>query len=280
MALPVTGSWSRQNVIPYATTTVWGTGINSIHAVTGEGDAVRLGQIHSWDGNVTLTHEAVPDQITEEERWGYTPDDTAFNGIVYDGRPGWNEQPATYRGGTDDHPSWSAPGAVNESFRGEREGARKTDPDSVNSLPSETVSEGWLNKPKGQPADAKPSNPSQYEIQTSMVQRYKTRDNDASVNRGTDESRTGIMSRVVGQKLKIFSGGERHYDMFPRQQTDIPRAFYYRTAGTGPRGWMFPNAMYDQLPIERIPPDDPQIGLQETNIPQDYGYTGEDPFYA
>jgi hypothetical protein len=280
MAIPVSGSWSRQNVVPYATTAVWGTGINPIHSQTGEGDAVRLNAVHTWDGNNTLTDEAVPDAITQQERWGYTPDDLACNGVVYDGRPSWNDQPDDYRGKTDGFPPYTAPGAIREAFRGVRGGAQKTDAESVNALPSETVTEGWINKPKGQPANSRPSDPSQYEIQTSMVQRYKTRGNQAAVTRGTDESRSDIASRVVGQKLKIYSGGERHYDMFPRQQDDIPRPFYYRTAGTGRRSWMFANAQYDQIPIERIPPEDPPIGTQETNIPQDYGYTGEDPFYA
>jgi hypothetical protein len=115
-------------------------------------------------------------------------------------------------------------------------------------------------------------------MQTSMQQRYQTRVNDHAVARGADGPRAGIESRVIGQRLKVYSGGERHYDMLPREQDDMPRPFYYRTAGTGDPANMAPNAMWEIDPIQRVTPPDPYLGADETDL--GYGYTSEDSFYA
>jgi hypothetical protein len=161
------------------------------------------------------------------------------------------------------------------------DGARKANYKMADSLPSETVSEGWLNKAKdGKLADARTSDPSQYEIQTSMTQRYQTRVNNAAVARGTDNERASIESRTAPQKVKHFSGEERHYDMFPAQQTEILRPFLYRKAGTGPEQYLEPNEMYVATAIQRVPPPDPSLGVTETDSSLDYGYTDEDYFYA
>jgi hypothetical protein len=147
-------------------------------------------------------------------------------------------------------------------------------------IPSETVSEGWVNKEQGRPGNAKPSDPSQYERQTSMQQRYRARNNDHAVMRGTDAGRSHINSRVAGQIVKRYSEGLRHYDMFPFQQTPETnrRAFFYRTAGTGLPEQMQPNEMWTQYPLERTPAPDPYIGPPDVSM--DYGYTSEDNFYA
>jgi hypothetical protein len=114
-----------------------------------------------------------------------------------------------------------------------------------------------------------------------MVQRYRDRNNDHAVSRGTDHPRFAISSRVTGQKLKFFSGEERHYDMFPFQQEEIHRPFWYRTAGTGWPWQMRANELDQRVPIQRTPPSDPALGAQETSLATtDYGYTGEDGFYA
>jgi hypothetical protein len=146
-------------------------------------------------------------------------------------------------------------------------------------IPTETVSEGWLNKPKGTPANAVPSSTAQLERQTSMQQRYQIRTNDAAVLRDTDVARAPIDSKVTGQKLKVYSGGERHYDMLPKAQDTIPRPFWYRQAGTGDIADMAPNELWYIEPIERIPPPDPCIGNPETGFTQTHGYTTEDSQY-
>jgi hypothetical protein len=147
-------------------------------------------------------------------------------------------------------------------------------------VPSETVSEGWLNKPnEGPVAVAAPSSFEQYERQTSMQQRFKVQDNTRARERATDPARSEIPSRVVPQRSPVYSGEERHIDMFPYQQTPTKeREFYYRTAGTGYAEWMDVNEMWDQTAVERTPPADPYIGQQDTQM--NYGYTVEDNFYA
>jgi len=65
--------------------------------------------------------------------------------------------------------------------------------------------------------------------------------------------------------------------MSPYQIDDIPRPFWYRRAGVGRDLEMVPNAMVVIEPLQRTPPPDPSIGLQDINIQADgYGYTSED----
>lgn len=277
--MPYTGTWVRRRAVPQASNLVWGTGYNPVHERYGS-EPARLSPIPGRQGDSHAPFGSVPEVLVNPEQWGYTVEDSAVTGLTYDGRPAWNEQPEQYRGDTDDHPPWSAPASVNERFRGVKGGAHRFRQKLADALPSETVSEGWLNKPKGQPADAKPSDPAQYEIQTSMRQRELHRTNDTSVARGTDEPREGIASRIVGQRVKVYSGGQRHDDMLPREQTQRVRPFFFRTAGTGQERYMEPNTQYDIYPIERVPPPDPYIGEPETEITPNFGYTPEDQVYA
>lgn len=283
MALPTRGEWFQGlgELQPYANARVWGTGINPIHEEYGAGPPLRVTgrnpELH------TPAYEAVPQQLEHGAYWGYeTPQGeyTGDNDVYMDGRPAWGEDDES-RYETGEHPPWNAPKSQAEYFRGLFGGAHRLAQKLVIGIPSETVSEGWLNKPKGEPANSVVSDPSQYEVQTSMQQRYTTMGNPGAVDRGTDDSRTPIESRVVGQKLKVYSGQERHYDMFPYQQDIISRAFWYRTAGTGNAEDMGPNEMTLRTPVRRVPPNDPSMGVQETDLEgNDFGYTPEDTFYA
>jgi hypothetical protein len=278
MARPYTGQWARRNAVPFATTQVWGTGINPVHAEYGQGHPLRVSG-RNEDAH-TPPWEAVPDEITMRERWGYTCDDTDYTGqyINYDGRPAVGTSTPDFRNTARNMPSVDASGGYKNRFRSLLDGARRLNDNRPESYPSETVSEGWRNKAHGVLADAETSDPSQYEMQTSMTQRYQRRNNQNAVIRGTDEPREPIDSRVAGQKLKVYSGGERHEDMFPQQQDDYPRAFYYRTAGTGDPNEMEPNEMYVSEPLQRTVPDDPSLGDIDVSVPG--GYTAEDHFYA
>jgi hypothetical protein len=111
-----------------------------------------------------------------------------------------------------------------------------------------------------------------------MVQRHKTQNNQRATMRGTDDSREEIQSRIAPMKLKIYSEGERHYDMTPRDMDDIPRPFWYRTAGTGRNLEMLPNEMVVISPLQRTPPPDPSLGPTEISIDPEggFGYTAED----
>lgn len=275
---PYSGAWQRRNAVPYSGAQVWGTGYNPVHEFYGSPN-VRMDEIHGRAGDIIAPRGSVPEVLVGENLWDQTWNDSVDTGAVdYDGRPTWNEQPYQYRGDSDEHPPVGSPRIVKELFRGMKDGAHRYRQKLVDSLPTETVSEGWLNKAKGTEDAAKVSSPAQYEMQTSMQQRVRSRNNRNAVDRATDAERTDIPSRQVGQKLKVYSGGERHYDMFPRQIDDIPRPFYYRTAGTGPDYYLEANEQYRIFPMQRVPPPDPNPGPYETDLndPTVYGYTPED----
>jgi len=292
MAVPIKGqfasAYTRQRV-PYVGAGVWGTGYNPVHAYYGS-PPDRQAAIAYREGETTPPFEGVSEELVPEEFWGYTPEDYQGNqDFVRDDRPGWDVEPSENpsRYSTDNQPPVNAPGAAKNYFRSIMGGAysrwRGKLPRADYMIPTETVSEGWINKPQGRPANAKPSDPSQYERQTSMQQRYRARNNDLAILRSTDVPRAHINSRVTGVKLKVYSQGQRLYDMFPKQQSsDYERPFYYRTAGTGLQDQMESNAMWDISAVERTPPPDPFMGPQDTSLggPAEYGYTGEDQFYA
>lgn len=144
-------------------------------------------------------------------------------------------------------------------------------------LPNEDVAQGWLNKEHGTPGDARPADDSQVFIQTSMVQRYKTR--AGSQNIGSQSTFAApIESRVVGKKVKQYSVPEssRHWEMLPYQQEDYIRPFLMRQAGTGYREWNYPNEMYVSPAIQREPPPDPELGPVSMTDSNDWGYSYED----
>lgn len=286
MAGQVSGTWARQ-YLQYSGARVWGTGINPVHAYYGSPGA-RVGNLSQRAGEITPPFEGKPDLLIPHHLWGYSLEDSLYTGVNYDDRPPLSQSTPRFRDDTDQQPSWDAPGPVVNAFRALKSGATRTFRSRTRTWspiqyqePSETVSEGWLNKPHGEPADSKPSPDSQLIVQTSMIQRYQRHNNAHAVARGTDTPRAGIDSRVTGQHTPVYSGNERHYDMFPRQaDPNMLRAFWYRTAGTGRATDMIPNTGYTIYPIQRIPPAEPAQGIPETLAGSDYGYTSEDQFYA
>jgi hypothetical protein len=276
--MAISGTWKTRVGVPYSGAGVWGTGINPIHSQYGEGAPLRVqGRDESEH---TAAYEAVPDQLTGKALWGYQAEDDNYVGVDYDHRPAWNEQPEAFRGNSNGYPPFNSDGMALEQFRGQQGGARRYDQDLADSLPSETVSEGWENKVAGEVSHSRVSDPSQYEIQTSMRQRFESRNNQAAVSRATDAPRAPIGSRVMGKIVKVYSGEERHADMLPREQDLILRPFWYRTAGTGNPAEMDPNSMLRATPMQRVPPSDPPLGPDETQFGYGYGYTPEDQFYA
>ena len=290
---PVAGQWRRLNRISYTGAAKWGTGIDPIHAEYGS-DPLRIHGRYGDHPEVTPPFAASPDFVQLGEPWGYNPEDIAGTDVyaipsetIPFKRDDWprlgdSVEQVRAKVNPDQYHPWNINGYFKNLLRGRRGGALDGDFRISNQIPIETVSEGWVNKPKdGAVADSEPSDPSQYEMQTSMRQRYETRVNAAAVTRATDDPRSSIGSRVTGQKVKHYSGQERHYDMFPYQQDQLTRPFYYRTAGTGPAYYLEPNAMYVSEPMQRTPPADPSLGPQEIALSgTDYGYTTEDGFYA
>jgi hypothetical protein len=312
MAPPVKGLWAMRNTVVDNATNVWGTGINPVHAVYGEGPPIRVGGrpdstsgIAPAVGGDTLAPVTSPAEgiagYTEfpPADYGYQPEDlagldvfaspqAATEGIAFiqDGWPAWNQTTETTRARADFREIYpvGSPGIIANKIRTLRYGPRDEDSEVSNVIPTETISEGWTNKNRGEIADARPSDDSQIFVQTSMTQRYQRRNNRLSVLRATDEERWEIDSRTGGQKLKTYSGevvdSNRYYDMTPFQQDQINRPFRYRVAGTGYQTWLEANETYQIDPIRRTPPADPALGVAEASDTTDYGYTAEDNFYA
>jgi hypothetical protein len=288
MAAPFKGAWAARYAQPYTGASVWGTGVNSVHAVYGS-PADRLQPLNPREGedvpatDRTQAGEGQQDDTPDTSYWGYDPEQIPSNVgeyIHYDDRPplGNDSQNSKVRASTLGFPPLNAPGRVKSAFRSMMDGAHRINQKLVDGYPNETVSEGWINKATSTVADAIPADDSQVFMQTSMTQRYRTRTNANAVERGTDAPRSSIDSRVMAMVEKVYSTGERSYDMEPREQDDIPRPFYYRTAGTGDASYMAPNEMWEVAPIQRTPPADPTLGPDETDL--QFGYTPEDQFYA
>lgn len=301
MGEPITGTWGRIYTAPYAGSAKWGTGVNPIHSFYGEdGGPLRVRGRNDDMPEISAPGEASPSFVELAAPWGYQPEDLAgldvfaspeeaVEGVEFipDDRPVWGVPTTASRAtvNNDSYRPWNSTGWYKNILR-----SIVTGPGNINTvgkfsyqIPMETVNEGWINKPasgmdEGEVADAEVSDPSQYIVQTSMVQRYKNQNNQRSQLRGTDDDRTAIESRVAPMKLKIYSEGQRHYDMFPYQLDDMPRPFWYRRAGTGRVPDMAPNAMVVISPIQRTVPPDPSLGPEDTSFEQGdgFGYTAED----
>jgi hypothetical protein len=134
--------------------------------------------------------------------------------------------------------------------------------------------------------DAVDSDPAQLMMQTSEVQRDKTRYGSQSASRGTDDPRSPIGSRIPGMRLPEYSGGYRHAEMEPKEQAMIIRPFYVRTAATGNPDWLDTNEMYVSQPRLREPVSEPGTGEPVSVVmapeiaPNPYNYTAEDLYYV
>lgn len=303
MGQPVSGAWARkyQLDVPYADARKWGTGINPVHAVYGDPGRPQHPKLDNSGMDHIPAGEAVPQGfMSGPPDWGYQPEDIAgldvtaneydaVTGIPYnvDGRPEWGQDAVVLR---DNIPGYtSRPWGLSRQFYNRLRGVR-IDPGTQgykfsSATPTETVNEGWINKPasgmeEGEIPDSLPSDDAQVFVQTSRVQRYKKLVNDRALLRGTDEERTPVDSRVAPMKLKVYSGEERHYDMFPYQMDDVPRPFRYRTAGVGPLGYLRSNDQMERTAVQRTPPPDPSMGTPDSQLSEsDFGYAEEDQGY-
>jgi hypothetical protein len=300
MAAPISGNWkaTRANSQAYVGAARWGTGNNPVHSYYGEGPPLRTtGRIEGPD-TPTGTLDDIPSDFESSMMWGYTPEDITTQAYYEGMSPVLGTPTSVLRHTTDTGYAWNPdddyPSAGEDAnvFRDQAE----MDPQlwsgtRLKSFPTETVTEGWRNKQTGVVEDAGVSAPGQYERQTSMQQVNPAagRNNALAVGRGTDSPRANIMTRLTGQKIKPWSTGQRLADMFPYQQDDLPRPFWYRTGGTDNPGKMASNEMYVVSPVQRTVPPDPYLGPEATRVPTEgYGYapgtgegeyTDEDVFY-
>lgn len=260
-------SWREELAQSYAGPQKWGTGINRVH-----------GNIDDGTGRVLAPGEA-PYGLPANSpllgsEYGYTTEDLAATGDMSFTveHPGWGQSSGR---GRSDLPPWGhrkGPPA-GTGLRSLKRGMSEKETEAQ-VIPSETVSEGWTNKVNGAISDSVVSDPSQYERQTSMQQRDQTRVNSAATIRGTDVSREGIASRIVGMKVKNYSEGERLEDMMPWTQDLWHRVFRLRTAGTADPNLLQSNEMYVSDPMTRDIPPDVNQGVNETA--GNYGYTDGD----
>ncbi len=298
MGLPITGAFTRsyQQNAPYAGASKWGNGVNPIHAqYQGPPRPQGIGVPNDLDQRTPPASAA--DDVEYGPPWG-APDDPSYLDSVADehaatvGEPSeddnWPNWGDPAQGMPSDYPAWNESGLEIRSKQNPVNGPRQTTKSFQ--TPDETVSEGWVNKgvsghlESSPENDAEISDPSQYVVQTSMTQRkYGLRQLRfrAGPPGTTEEPRHEIAPRFAGPKIKNYSGGLRHYDMFPRQIDDIPRPFYFRTAGTGPGPYLLSNAQRLRSPLQRTPPPDPSMGVVDTSLSDgteddSYGYTSDD----
>lgn len=299
MAGPYTGTW-RQRIVSdaeYTGALKWGTGINPVHSIPGEGPylggvaKLTIDPVTTPGGQGTAT-------LTPDYSWDYTfnPDPTLPDYDTNDpelwgsnqetgttDRPSWGDdtpdhmtREKTQNSTADGFPPWGGsrkPGPAGRLIRSLRRGSEMIVAARV--LPNEDVAQGWINKDHGIAADSRPADDSQVFVQTSMIQRYKVREGSQRSGSQSEYS-APIQSRVTGQKVKNWTRPDsaRHWDMLPYEQEDFMRPFLSRQAGTGYREWNYPNEMYVSPVLQREPSPDPELGPVAGS--SDYGYSGED----
>lgn len=274
--MALTGAW-RDAHLTDAGAKVWGTGINPVHLIPdGTGREIA----------VTPVDNQVPDNLTEQywhhDSWdesvayGETPrfDDS----LDY---PNWTTPTDKIRSEVQpDWPEWGnhaegLPGGA--AIRSVDHGARQNQ--TPNQVPSETVTNGWRNKVSGDITQSRESDISTILVRTSDVQLHKVRQGSQRGVGSASEYVAPIPSRIVGRIVKIWSQGQRTYDMEPREQIQRIRGWWPRNAGTGRVEWMNANEQIPTRPAVRALPALPDTGPTVGGDPT-FGYTSEDMAYA
>lgn len=285
----VTGSWKNAQVGQQILATQWGTGYNPIHAQrTGEGRNIAPdGSGNLVDPNLTSGDYSISDlegygYALEDQTsvlWGYgTETGTADRpelGDNYDMNSSSTDIPSTRT----PFPTWGhypqgVPGGT--AIRAEDHGA-ETAYTSKQEY-DESVANGWMNKETSEINDAGISDPSQYIMQTSMVQRDKTRAGSQAAEGRENQYDAPIHSRIVPMIEKVWSDDpERRYAMTPKVQDMVVRPWYMRTAGTGRVQDMRVNEVMFNSPQNRRPPEPAYVGeMVGASDASSYGYTPDD----
>lgn len=278
MAIPRSFQGMALGSKPYATAAIQGTGVNPVHSFRG-----GEGRNTAPDGTALPVDPYLIDDpgnygyMTEDVNLGWTAADLPSQ-TGMDDRPDWGTQDA--RGATlPGYPSYGETptgSAKGEQIRAINKGADRTT--IANVRPITNGDEGWLNKESGlviEPGSGI-SDPIQYTMQTSMQQLRRTREG-SQISGTASKQDAPVESRVTGQMIKTYVADDsmRHADMTPVTQHVSIRTFRNRTAGTGRRAEMLPNAMYMSQPLQRQAPGDPYQGAT-VPMSDDYGYTDED----
>lgn len=294
--MPITGTW-LDSVAYESGAEKWGHGINPVHYVGGAGYGGRsVKDPHTSTGPNAGQGGEVDERIIDptDPLAGYTDEDFASMTWGYGPETSTSVHPPLgssteqFRGvATDNYPApgYHEGGRPGGSFiRAIPIGGRQPYGGMKQSPKEETVGEGWVNKEVGAVEDAIISDPSQYEMQTSMIQRDKVRTGSQNPNTGTANEQTapiGSFRPTWGQRIKPWSGGRRHWDMQPREQNEYIRPFWYRNAATGYREWLGVNDayQYQREPLQRQPVPDPYAGVEVPspgNVYQEESYPVQD----
>lgn len=263
--MAISGTW-KASMVRESGAQKWGTGWNPVHAVYGAGPPVRQSPAHTGQGGDLGDEDVIEPQLLEHEHENLDFNNQ-FWALETEFVPSYDVPPEQTRG----HMAlgYPSPDEDGESFRSEHPLATSTVAKA--SYQQETVTEGWENKDAGFVDNSTVSDISQYEMQTSMSQRDKTREGSQISGTASEYSAPVPSARPTwGQRLKPWSGGQRHYDMEPYQQEDFIRPFLFRNAGTGDPQWMQANDMYVSQPHERVPAPDPAVGTPEVSDVNDF----------
>lgn len=273
--MAITGAWKDRKALQSGSLRQ-GTGWHAIHAQrAGQGrgtapDAPDTAIDESVVGDYGTDDLALSDEDAAEALYGYG----TGTGTADRARYGEEENRSAT---TPAFPAWG-PRLRNGRPRGEH--VRSLDHGAENSTASKTdyvtgpQAAGWQNKVhNASPEDAVTSDPSQYEMQTSMKQRDQVRAG-SQASGSASQYEAPIASRIPGERLRVFSGGIRHYMMTPREQTFRIRAYWRRNAGTADPRSLLPNSMVVRTPAQRVPPPDPYQGTMLQGTPA--GYMEED----
>lgn len=263
--MAISGTW-KSSLVRESGVQKWGTGWNPVHAVYGAGPPIRQSPAHTGQGGDLGDEDVVPIDLLEgvHESLDFS---NQFWAAETEFVPSYDVSPEQTRGRMAlTYPSTDEGGDV----------FRETHPLATStvakvSYQQETVTEGWENKDTGAVVDATVSDPSQYVMQTSMSQRDLIRAGSQISGTASEQAAPIPSARPTwGQRIKPWSGGQRHFDMDPYQQEEYMRPFLYRNAGTGDPQWMQANDMYVSAPHERVPVPDPSVGTPESSESYDF----------
>lgn len=287
--MALSGNWKNARVVQSGALKQ-GTGVNKVHAIAADADgrdiAPNLGSTYA--DLIPLDIQGIPPEFgyTDEDAtstiWGYGPatglDDrprmdtrteewrTNSTLLTEDRQPEWGHDPAGLPAGTTVR-KHSHGSLISRLVK-----ARQTAP----------AAPEWIDKAKDGVNDPTLPDPSQLIMQTSMMQRDRTRAGSQSDGRA-DEHTSPVPSRVIGMRTKPgFSGAPyRHYDMAPLQAEEKIRPWWSRTAGSADPVLLQPNEQQPVTPVVRNPPPDPWQGedvggTNTTALGDTYGYVGED----
>lgn len=284
--MALTGNWKAQRQIQAQAADNWGNGFDPVHAVRADADGRNIAPNVGASLGDVVPHDYTDQSYVPGSEYGYTYDDAVFGfgpQTGTDDRPPLGVSTEQFRGNSvlmseDAQPPWGeGPDGLpaGNTVRKHSHGSLLSR--LVKQSPTETVSEGWEDKIHlPLPEDANTSDAVQYIMQTSMMQRDRTREGSQTSGRASEYS-APIKSRMIGPRIKPWSGGQRHYDMTPRQAEAVVRPWWGRSAGTGPVEHLAPNEMQQRDPIQRSVPADPYQGTVPVEQPvANYGYVGED----